>query len=134
MVALNFNRLIRLKKDGKQSDDGLLSCNSFFSFLTGHKTLLIAFLCIALLSNVLNNYIFLSFGCFMMLVIMAVFDDNKQKSPSSFSILAFALPCKDLNIFLCKEKNKYMSPIIDLSYMKRSIWQLCKTNLALFVP
>jgi hypothetical protein len=40
----------------------------------------------------------------------------------------------DLNTFLWKEINKYAQSNIDFSYLRRSIYELCKTNLHCLLP
>jgi hypothetical protein len=46
------------------------------------------------------------------------------------------IPRKKLFVFLWKDKKKFikLKPDTDFSFLKRSVWQLCKTNLGIYRP
>jgi hypothetical protein len=107
IVILSYAGLAGMQIWQNQSDNNLLSSNLFLFPLI----LLFLFFIFAVIAVGISYY--------------------KQKNNLSIAT-AITIPFKYWNTFLRKSKNKYVHSNSDFSYLRHSIYWLCKTNLGRF--
>ncbi|MDR0606297.1 MAG: hypothetical protein LBG80_18620 [Bacteroidales bacterium] len=109
IAALSYAGLAGIQIWHNQFDNNLLSSNLFLFTLT----LLFLFFIFAVIAVGIRYY--------------------RQKNYLSLTT-TLTIPSKYSTTFLRKDKNKYVHSNSDFSYLRHSIYWLCKTNFDRFLP